>query len=377
MKIHKKSEKLNNSGFSLVEVLVAVIILALITGPILMAFVMSAKFNKRARTAQQVNTVAESVMEKFKGRSIEKMYSDPLFESSESGGVYTFLVHDVDCEEARYDVKVTATPTSVSSGDIVVNMDMSPANDYVYTQDLYQDINEYNVILATVFDKWDTEKNYGRTHPSLTTSDKSKITAEREITVTVTGDASNQHVTTTYTYKFKSAATSFVSAENGATVNVPAYTYPDLVISEPQKDYNTLKSVYLMYSPGYSNASEAKMSKDTIKIVNSTGQPLDFYLLKQKNTMYAMNMLTLEAGYRPVVSVGSNVSLHHNIHTNLSDTSNTDPYPSFVQGDSELVKKDNVILMYDLSVGIYTDGAYEAGYAGVPIIELKGTMNSD
>ena len=61
----KTIKKLNNGGFSLIEVLVAVIIFALVTGPILMAFVMSARFNSRARTHQDVNTVAESFMEEF------------------------------------------------------------------------------------------------------------------------------------------------------------------------------------------------------------------------------------------------------------------------------------------------------------------------
>lgn len=376
MKRVKKSEKLNNSGFSLVEVLVAVIILALITGPILMAFVMSAKFNKRARTAQQVNTVAESVMEKFKGRSIDEMASDPYFEVSNLGGIYTFKLRDVDSEEARYDVRVTATPMGVSSSDIAKDLDMLPSEDFVYNQDFFQDISVYSNILGTVFNKWDEEKDYSRTFPELDSAAKAKINVERVISVNVTGDASNQHVAVTYTYKFSSYNYSFTSAETGYHVSIPAFTYPDIVISEPVKDYTELKSVYLCYSPGYA-ASEAKMNKDTINITNSTGLPLDFYLLKQKNTMYSMNLLTLEAGYRPNVSIGSNISFHHNLHTNLSGTSVTDPYPSFTQGDSVLVKKETVILMYDLSVQVFADGAYEAGYTGTPLIDLKGTMNSD
>lgn len=71
----------NNAGFSLVELLIAVIILAIIVVPMLHGFVTSARMNGKARQAQRATTVAQDIMEGLKAYDIEELkeqFGDPM-----------------------------------------------------------------------------------------------------------------------------------------------------------------------------------------------------------------------------------------------------------------------------------------------------------
>lgn len=62
-----------NKGFSLIEVLVAIVVLAIITLPILSSFATSAKVNSNARRQENANSLAQKVMEEFKSLSIQQL----------------------------------------------------------------------------------------------------------------------------------------------------------------------------------------------------------------------------------------------------------------------------------------------------------------
>ncbi|MBE5925821.1 MAG: prepilin-type N-terminal cleavage/methylation domain-containing protein [Lachnospiraceae bacterium] len=62
-----------NKGFTLIELVISVAILAIVTAPILNAFVIAAKNTSTANARQIANNHAESVMEKFKATSFEML----------------------------------------------------------------------------------------------------------------------------------------------------------------------------------------------------------------------------------------------------------------------------------------------------------------
>ena len=104
-RIHKR--KLNSKGFSLIEVLIAVAILAIVTLPILKAFSTSAMVNRNARRQENANTAASAIAEQFKsmtvGRLVEKYgdaekYGENAYEYDEATGNYTFYVTSRDKE---------------------------------------------------------------------------------------------------------------------------------------------------------------------------------------------------------------------------------------------------------------------------------------
>jgi len=71
----KLTRKFNrgNKGFSLVEVLVAIAILAIITLPILSSFASAAKINSNARKQENANTLSQKIIEEFKSLSITQL----------------------------------------------------------------------------------------------------------------------------------------------------------------------------------------------------------------------------------------------------------------------------------------------------------------
>ena len=62
MKLYRKNRKLNNSGFSLVEVLVAIVILAIISLPVLSTFSNAARINNKARRTENANTAMDNIL---------------------------------------------------------------------------------------------------------------------------------------------------------------------------------------------------------------------------------------------------------------------------------------------------------------------------
>lgn len=64
----------DNSGLSIVEVLVAVAILAIVFVPLLKTFTQASTINARAQKLQNVTSLAEGVMEDVKGKSIQELH---------------------------------------------------------------------------------------------------------------------------------------------------------------------------------------------------------------------------------------------------------------------------------------------------------------
>ena len=68
-----EQKKLDNKGFSLVEVLIAMLIMAVVSVPILSCFVSAAKYNGKAKTNQHITGAAQSIMEGFKANTMESL----------------------------------------------------------------------------------------------------------------------------------------------------------------------------------------------------------------------------------------------------------------------------------------------------------------
>ena len=58
---------------SLIEILVAIMILTVVTGPLLHSFVTAIKLNAKAKEKQRVTTAAQSIMEGFKAYTLEEL----------------------------------------------------------------------------------------------------------------------------------------------------------------------------------------------------------------------------------------------------------------------------------------------------------------
>ena len=68
-----RENKLNNKGFSLLEVLVAVIILSIVSIPIIRSFATVAKTNANAKMLLRATDAAENMMENLEYRTLDEI----------------------------------------------------------------------------------------------------------------------------------------------------------------------------------------------------------------------------------------------------------------------------------------------------------------
>lgn len=86
--LNRKHSKSSDSGFSLVELLIAVTILAIIVIPLLHMFVTSTKINVKSRQTLRATTVAQDIMEGLKAYTLEEVKTQ--FEPPEGTGVSAY-----------------------------------------------------------------------------------------------------------------------------------------------------------------------------------------------------------------------------------------------------------------------------------------------
>lgn len=88
--LNKKSRKISDSGFSLVELLIAVTILAIIVIPLLHMFLTSTKINVKSRQTLRATTVAQDIMEGLKAYTLEEVRTQFEAPEGSSGNSYYY-----------------------------------------------------------------------------------------------------------------------------------------------------------------------------------------------------------------------------------------------------------------------------------------------
>ena len=160
MSLFIRKGKLNNSGFSLVEVLVAIVILAIISLPVLSTFSNAARINAKARRTENANTAINNIVEEARIVSLDNLadgngkYNYQTLGTSNN----TYLVADkgqqyftgVDGEKYFIRTKFNSNPynsnanaaagnkktnNDINSAGLSVYADITASNSYVYRDD--------------------------------------------------------------------------------------------------------------------------------------------------------------------------------------------------------------------------------------------------
>ncbi len=145
---HKICKKGNQSGFTLLELLIAVAILAVIVVPILTAFLISVETNAKAKDKQRASVAASNLVEDFKGRDTEQVINamtkkaDGLYEKVEiiDGQAYTLLT-TIDETQSTSDVTaLDDESTDYNASELSKLYSVDKTLDGIYVQKKEQDV---------------------------------------------------------------------------------------------------------------------------------------------------------------------------------------------------------------------------------------------
>ncbi len=421
MKNAKKKRQLhkNQKGFSLVEVIIAMVVLAIIAVPICHAFVTAARTNGKARKQASANAVAENVMEGINAYSYEELvrqfaevpvgeflisencdaksvvsgWTNP--EGTIAGNTMIYQISGIDEDVYTFDVKITVDASPYIAGvdeeagfndqELTVITNYNPEKDYMFAQTKEEEILAYQTLAAR--------------SGSYSASDfEGKVKRTIRIVIDAEEEPQTVYVTNTIVYEY-------VGSEGWLTGTDAVYT----------KTYGTsqyigdelLRNAYICYVPNYASRM-ATPTMDEIIIENPENVEANFFLIKQVDGSGS----TLEAKenqYVPTIAVTEGkwtdgqtdayLSFYTNYDSNLV-TGAVIPSSGGAQFKYQYTDSDNqlrmgsgedaVLLlnvggvvetqkknrMYQVSVEVYESGAYGHFTDGTELI-LVAQLNSD
>lgn len=306
---NKKSFIDDNLGVSIVEVLVAVAILAIVFVPLLKTFTQASTINARAQKLQNVTSLAEGVMEDVKGKSIQELHDlavdDPkvsFLPLDEDGTLtkgnlnnvppYTVTYENVTATQGiTYDAVVTISTDNYKSTDRSDARkagndigDVSDANIRELPQINKVDSNK-NAVLSWELNKYDNKalenlaaENSVTDSDIATLKDSYKDTAEKYINIEIKEDTDTSSTKVSCEVEYKTGTAS------GKSLKYLVYTG---YFVEPVGSGVSGPDIYLFYTlsenvkDGASNIADP-IKKENIKIEDkTTGKRHNVYFIVQ------------------------------------------------------------------------------------------------
>lgn len=282
MSLFIRKGKLNNSGFSLVEVLVAIVILAIISLPVLSTFSNAARINAKARRTENANTAINNIVEEARIVSLDNLadgngkYNYQTLGTSNN----TYLVADkgqqyftgVDGEKYFIRTKFNSNPynsnANAAAGNKKTNNDINSAGLSVYA-----DITASNSYVYRD-DSADTEAIKYFSDLNKTAVSRTDISKTIDVTISIKEKSSNhftQDISVNVTYKYIKEAGKYpdytARSMDMVTWEFPAHvtgsgTSAVYTISGKIKD--NAKNMYIFYTPYQGEAVSGKSYTDSV-----------------------------------------------------------------------------------------------------------------
>ena len=300
----------DNSGLSIVEVLVAVAILAIVFVPLLKTFTQASTINSKAQKLQNVTSLAEGVMEDVKGKSIQELHDlavdDPKvsFLPLDKDGTltkgnlnnvppYTVTYENVTATQGiTYDAVVTIAADKYKNTDRRDGRkagndigDVSDANIRELPQINKVDSNK-NAVLSWELNKYDNKalenlaaENSVSGSDIATLKDSYKDTAEKHINIEIKEDTDTSSTKVSCEVEYK-------TGKNASDKSLKYLVYTGYFV-EPLASEPAGPNIYLFYTltekvkDGAGYISEP-IKKENIKIEDkTTGKKHNVYFIVQ------------------------------------------------------------------------------------------------
>lgn len=301
-----KDRKLNNTGMSLVEIIVAMCILTIVTVSVLSIFVYSIRLNARSRTRQQTTAAAQTVMENFKaypvrelceqfdgihetvgGVDTEKAFSvngtgvttqivrlvgsavpgassaPVVLPSNDSAAIDALLasgddinlqVYNMEYQNEYYDVEVQLRRhggSHVADMQTLIYENRTEDNSAAYIGDRGMDATALAGIADKVAEKWTDEEQMASATPAPARSgsevDLSKIhIKKRELTATVKQDGSDYVVLMECKYWYTVDSFDYVDASGASQTfgGMPETEYPYMMDRADPNNLQPQKEIF-------------------------------------------------------------------------------------------------------------------------------------
>ena len=282
--------KSNNSGFTLLEVLVAMVILTIVCVPLLRSFATSAQTNAKAKIQMKSTTAAENVMERFKTMTQEDLENMSTLYTT-SGSLSDKIIYTIDDNDVLkadlptgYFATVELDANGVSGDEAYPNANGLNLSDFnpisvrdcaVYTMADDFDHNAYTTILA---------RNAARytSNPATTVQwdeddCKSKLTRTMTITTEDAGSYVDDEGETQKLARVKLKIDYHISESNVVASTDRDYTATEAYLFDNTSSHQKLKGIYLFYYPRY--AAAASGNKEVINVKNNAGVSTDLYIV--------------------------------------------------------------------------------------------------
>lgn len=298
-----------NGGYSLIELLVAVVILAIIVIPVVQSFLVTMRTNQKAKKAEQATIAGQNVMEELKAAdvdallaSVKSLPSTTITDDPDSGGqIITFLSEELVVDNRTFQAKVTLDSRSDLS---VIEGDGKETNE----------ITDYNRETLTQLYGMDTSQDAFYMQPEAQDAKMAEAlgcdidTMEREITVYV--DKEDDGTTAVE-----------IETKYRSSTGAEMYTTPRKQCIYLSRNSNTeLRNIYVLFQPLYNGLGRAR---ETITICNDDHLPVSAYLVLQnrdpaKEIGYQVNLRVQESGRTEFFEDGA-LDVVTKLRTNLTE----------------------------------------------------------
>ena len=271
----------NNGGFSLVELLVAVVILGIIVAPMLHAFVSGANTAARSRRAGDATLASQNIAETIEANSLSdlvkmednNLYGGTVTSSTLNAGIYDLTVTDMKAGNSTFNTRISFDPKTDSTFN---NINAVPMADYTNMDAVFAQTQ------SSESDPDQIAKNKFLAELASHTDAATDGIPKRVITLTVTSADNGKKLMAQLKYSYIFSYTETVVV--GGTTETKAGTYEDtesytLFPEGFSVEDHTVPGIYVMYNPMYNNKAEGG---DSIMIDNSQDQIFNLFLVKQK-----------------------------------------------------------------------------------------------